>query len=143
MSATPAAPDRDGGDSVDTEVAALARSRSASGVDGVGDIAGSVSLKLLVTNTQAGTLIGKSGADVRSLQTETAVRIKIASADDNFPGTTDRVVLLTGTPPAVRTAVDTILERLFGVRSRLRPSAPSLPPRALCVPCGFGGSARV
>lgn len=79
---------------------------------------GAQALKLLVSNAQAAVVIGKRGAQIRLLQTNSGARVKVASAGDCFPGTSDRVILITGSHSAVASAADMILTRLFTVRQR-------------------------
>ena len=74
-----------------------------------------VALKFLVSNNLAGALIGKGGSSVSALQNETGARIKIALSSDLFPGTQERVVLITGAESAVIYASSLIVERAFEV----------------------------
>lgn len=72
----------------------------------------SCALKLLLTNEQVGSIIGKRGAVITEMQEATRCRIKISPAYSYFPGTSERPALLTGTTAAVAAALDAILVRL-------------------------------
>jgi hypothetical protein len=73
------------------------------------------SLKLLLTNSQASALIGKRGAQIRTIQSSSGARVKIANTGDCFPGTNDRAVLISGSRECVAAALDLILNRLYTV----------------------------
>lgn len=121
-------------------------------------------LKILVANKAAGTVIGKGGATINSIKETTGVRIKVSGSTDTFPGTQDRVVLLSGTVEAVMAASRMVIEQIvkepdpngtaeasagtgevgapqhaphphLTACSRLRQKRPSLPgPRLPCAP---------
>jgi len=69
-------------------------------------------LKILVANKAAGTVIGKGGATINSIKETTGVRIKVSGSTDTFPGTQDRVVLLSGTVEAVMAASRMVIEQI-------------------------------
>lgn len=72
-------------------------------------------LKLLLTNSQASALIGKRGAQIRTIQSSSGARVKIANTGDCFPGTNDRAVLISGSHECVASALDLVLNRLYTV----------------------------
>lgn len=72
-----------------------------------------VTLKMLVTNNVAGSLIGKKGATINELQSTSGARIKLSQASDFFPGTRDRIVLVLGHLEAVNRAQALVMERVF------------------------------
>jgi hypothetical protein len=74
-------------------------------------------VKILVSNNVAGSLIGKAGSSINDLQTETKARIKLSQSQEFFPGTQERVVLLTGTREAVAHANAIVWERIAHVRT--------------------------
>ena len=76
-----------------------------------------VALKFLVSNNLAGGLIGRKGAEMHALQTETGARIRVSGATDLFPGTQDRVCLVTGAESAVVHASNLIVGKAAEVRS--------------------------
>lgn len=74
-----------------------------------------VALKFLVTNNLAGAIIGEGGQHISTLQEETGCRIRVALSTDVFPGTQERVVLITGTESRVVYASSRIIERAVEV----------------------------
>lgn len=70
-----------------------------------------VALKFLVSNNLAGALIGKGGAAVNLLQQETGARVKVSQSADLYPGTQERVVLVTGAESTVIYASSRICDR--------------------------------
>lgn len=71
-----------------------------------------VSVKLLVSNNVAGSIIGRSGQTISELQARSSARIKLSQAGDCFPGTSDRVCLVQGSLKGVTSAVELILTKL-------------------------------
>ena len=69
--------------------------------------------QLLVANKDAGTVIGRSGATIQAIQAKTGCRVRVSNNGDYFPGTQDRVVLVTGTTESVTTGVTLVLSELF------------------------------
>jgi predicted RNA-binding protein YlqC (UPF0109 family) len=52
--------------------------------------------KLLVSNAAAGSVIGKAGSNINDVQAKTFARIQLSKANEYFPGTTERTLLVTG-----------------------------------------------
>lgn len=71
-----------------------------------------VILKVLVSNNNAGSIIGKSGRTISEMQQQSAARIRLSQAGDFFPGTNDRICLICGSIETVKTAVSLVLEKL-------------------------------
>jgi RNA-binding protein Nova len=69
-------------------------------------------LKVLVSHNAAGSLIGKSGSTILEMQTQSNARIKLSQSQEFFPGTYDRVVMLTGTLQAVEHGAMLILQKI-------------------------------
>jgi RNA-binding protein Nova len=69
-------------------------------------------LKLLVNNSDAGSVIGKGGAKIAQLQDSTGARCRLSRSGEFFPGTKKRVILLTGTLEAVTSCQAMILTQL-------------------------------
>eukprot|EP00475_Leptophrys_vorax_P005020 TRINITY_DN13019_c0_g2_i3.p1 TRINITY_DN13019_c0_g2~~TRINITY_DN13019_c0_g2_i3.p1 ORF type:complete len:163 (+),score=14.38 TRINITY_DN13019_c0_g2_i3:87-575(+) len=69
-------------------------------------------LRFLVSNSSAGSVIGKGGAVISEFQTQSAAKIVLSRAKEFFPGTSDRIILLTGTVSAILTALHLILSKL-------------------------------
>lgn len=70
-----------------------------------------VALKFLVSNNLAGALIGRGGSGMTVLQTETGAKIKVSQNTDVYPGTQDRVVLVTGAESTVIFASSLIVDK--------------------------------
>lgn len=70
-------------------------------------------IKLLVSNTVAGYIIGRAGQTISELQTQSSARIKLSQTGDYYPGTQDRVCLILGQVENVKVALQLLLERLF------------------------------
>lgn len=73
----------------------------------------SVSLKFLVSSTFAGSLIGTGGASVKELMEVTGCRVTVSGTQDFFPGTSERVVVLSGESENVTIAASLIWELLY------------------------------
>ncbi|XP_015920228.1 RNA-binding protein Pasilla isoform X2 [Parasteatoda tepidariorum] len=57
---------------------------------------GTYHFKILVPSIAAGAIIGKGGETIAQLQKEAGARVKMSKATDFYPGTTERVCLITG-----------------------------------------------
>lgn len=68
--------------------------------------------KLLVSNSVAGSVIGKAGANIEQLQKSSGARIQLSRSGEFYPGTSDRVLLLSGSLHSVLTAIFLILEKI-------------------------------
>lgn len=81
-------------------------------------------LKTMVPNHVAGSVIGKKGQTIQILQQQTGSRLKLSAANEFFPGTNERVVIIFGELHQILATLDLIMEK---VRSELpsRGSAPS------------------
>lgn len=87
-----------------------------------------VIFKILVSNNNAGSIIGKSGKTISDLQQESSARIRLSQAGDFFPGTNDRVCLMSGTVDNVKTAVSLVLEKLHQLQVETDPPLESEDP---------------
>lgn len=70
-------------------------------------------LRFLVSNAAAGSVIGKGGATVSDFQSQSGARIQLSRNHEYFPGTTDRIILVTGSINEILTAVNLILQKLL------------------------------
>jgi hypothetical protein len=70
-------------------------------------------VQLLVANKDAGTVIGRSGATIQTIQQKTGCRVRVSNNGDYYPGTNDRVVLVTGTTEAVAQGVGLVVSELY------------------------------
>jgi len=69
-----------------------------------------MSIKLLVHQSQAGGVIGTKGFKIKELREQTGATIKVEQ--DCLPGSTDRVVMVSGTPEIISSCIVLILEML-------------------------------
>ncbi|XP_015591130.1 RNA-binding protein Nova-1 isoform X1 [Cephus cinctus] len=90
----------------DVENGATKRSHYGSGGDGT------YHLKVLVPGVAAGAIIGKGGETIAQLQKDTGARVKMSKSHDFYPGTTERVCLITGSVDAIMAVMDFIMEKI-------------------------------
>ena len=85
-----------------------------------------VAIKLLVSNSASGLIIGRSGSTISDLQVKSQTRIKLSQGGDYYPGTSDRVCLIQGYLSNAFLAVEMVLEKLYDLQaSQQLPSAPA------------------
>lgn len=68
------------------------------------DMTNILSIKFLVSNSLAGSLIGTGGSAIKELIEFSEARVNISDPQELFPGTSDRVVLISGIERSVTTA---------------------------------------
>lgn len=73
-----------------------------------------IALKFLLSNVAAGIVIGKAGTNITELQEISGARIQLSRNNVFYPGTVERVLLLTGTVKSVLVALFLILAKLTG-----------------------------
>ncbi|XP_076306219.1 RNA-binding protein Pasilla-like isoform X4 [Tachypleus tridentatus] len=73
---------------------------------------GTYHFKILVPSVAAGAIIGKGGETIAQLQKETGARIKMSKANDFYPGTTERVCLITGSLEGITRIHEFITEKI-------------------------------
>ncbi|KAG8228471.1 hypothetical protein J437_LFUL009336 [Ladona fulva] len=73
---------------------------------------GSFHFKLLVPSVAAGAIIGKGGETIAQLQKDSGARVKMSKANDFYPGTTERVCLITGSLDAIMAVLVFIMEKI-------------------------------
>lgn len=78
-----------------------------------------VTVKLLVSNNMAGSIIGRQGQTVSVLQNKSSARIRLSQSGDYFPGTSDRVCLIHGTLENVKKGVALVLGKLYELQLEL------------------------
>ncbi|XP_017845326.1 RNA-binding protein Nova-1 isoform X3 [Drosophila busckii] len=69
-------------------------------------------MKILVPAVASGAIIGKGGETIASLQKDTGARVKMSKSHDFYPGTTERVCLITGSPDGIMNVVDFIMDKI-------------------------------
>lgn len=71
-----------------------------------------VILKFLVTNHEAGSIIGSSGRTIKEVQEKTGASVKLSTPRELFPGTEKRVAKLTGGRMEVERAMSYLLDKM-------------------------------
>ncbi|EFN54199.1 hypothetical protein CHLNCDRAFT_31755 [Chlorella variabilis] len=74
-----------------------------------------VVVKFLVPNVAAGSIIGKSGANITEIQTQSNARMQLSRANEFYPGSPegqDRILLVSGTVNQLLTALHLVLSKL-------------------------------
>jgi RNA-binding protein Nova len=78
-----------------------------------------VTVKLLVSNNMAGSIIGRQGQTVSELQNKSSAKIRLSQSGDYFPGTSDRVCLIHGSLENVKKGVALVLGKLYELQLEL------------------------
>ncbi|XP_026192407.1 protein BTR1 [Cyclospora cayetanensis] len=69
-------------------------------------------LKLLVSNIVAGAVIGKSGSVIAQIEQQTGCALKLSPANMYYPGTEERILIMSGEQEALNDAVIVVLEKI-------------------------------
>ncbi|XP_054709687.1 RNA-binding protein Pasilla-like isoform X2 [Uloborus diversus] len=77
-----------------------------------GQANGTYHFKILVPSVAAGAIIGKGGETIAQLQKEAGARVKMSKATDFYPGTTERVCLITGSVEGILRIHEFIMEKV-------------------------------
>ncbi|XVE68755.1 hypothetical protein DITRI_Ditri09bG0094900 [Diplodiscus trichospermus] len=70
-------------------------------------------IRFLVSNTAAGSVIGKGGSTITEFQSKSGARIQLSRNHEFFPGTLDRIIMVSGTIDDVIKAMELILAKLL------------------------------
>ncbi|KAG8390562.1 hypothetical protein BUALT_Bualt01G0096400 [Buddleja alternifolia] len=70
-------------------------------------------LKFLLSNAEAGTIIGKGGSTINDIQSQSGARVQLSRNYEYFPGTSDRIIMVSGSVDDVLKAVDLVLSKLL------------------------------
>ncbi|ONI21854.1 hypothetical protein PRUPE_2G093900 [Prunus persica] len=70
-------------------------------------------VRFLVSNAAAGSVIGKGGATITDFQSQSGARIQLSRNHEFFPGTTDRIIMVSGSINEILKAVDLVLAKLL------------------------------
>lgn len=71
-----------------------------------------IGIKFLLSNALAGALIGKGGQAIKELAAVSEARVNISGLSEVYPGSNDRVALITGTKDAVSIAQTLVWEMI-------------------------------
>ena len=69
--------------------------------------------RILVSDADAGCIIGKAGSDIHAMEARSGAHIKLSGRGRPLPGTDRRVVLVSGLFRTVMDAAELVLEKLF------------------------------
>ncbi|KAG7601152.1 Protein BTR1 [Arabidopsis thaliana] len=69
-------------------------------------------IRFLVSNAAAGSVIGKGGSTITEFQAKSGARIQLSRNQEFFPGTTDRIIMISGSIKEVVNGLELILEKL-------------------------------
>ena len=70
-------------------------------------------IRFLVSNAAAGSVIGKGGATITDFQSQSGARIQLSRNYEFFPGTSDRIILISGGIDDALKAVELIIAKLL------------------------------
>lgn len=68
---------------------------------------------MLLTNEQAGAVIGKGGAAVVTIQADCGSKVKLSAHRECFPGTAERVAVIKGEHDSLLTTSRQIVAKVF------------------------------
>jgi len=90
----------------------------ASWESGILDLSSSsfLTVKLLVSNNMAGSIIGRAGETISELQEQSSSRIKLGQSGDYYPGTSERACLVHGSLDNVKKAATLLLQKLYDLQ---------------------------
>lgn len=90
----------------------------ASWESGILDLSSSafITVKLLVSNNMAGSIIGRAGETINDLQDQSSSRIKLGQSGDYYPGTSERACLVHGSLESVKKAATLLLQKLYDLQ---------------------------
>jgi RNA-binding protein Nova len=103
-----------------------------------------IAIKFLLSNPLTGSLIGAAGRVIKELIEVTDARINVSNPTDTYPGTTDRVILLSGTREAVSLA-QTLIWEMIGLMTKGAEGNPKIEwsPRATLAELGTNDDVEV
>ncbi|KAG8380576.1 hypothetical protein BUALT_Bualt06G0029900 [Buddleja alternifolia] len=70
-------------------------------------------IRFLLSNAEAGSVIGKGGSTINDIQSQSGARIHLSRNYEYFPGTSDRIIMVSGGIDDILKAVDLILSKLL------------------------------
>ena len=90
----------------------------ASWESGILDLSSSsfITVKFLVSNNMAGSIIGRAGETISELQEQSSSRIKLGQSGDCYPGTSERACLVHGSLENVKKAATLLLQKLYDLQ---------------------------
>lgn len=73
-------------------------------------------LKVLVDNFVAGAIIGKSGTVIASIEQNTGCALKLSHSGAHYPGTDERILIMSGDQKALNDALSVVLQKIHDVQ---------------------------
>ncbi|OVA19485.1 K Homology domain [Macleaya cordata] len=70
-------------------------------------------VRFLVSNSAAGSVIGKGGSTITEFQADSGARIQLSRSQEFFPGTSDRIIMVSGGFDEIMKAMELILAKLL------------------------------
>lgn len=70
-------------------------------------------IRFLVSNAAAGSVIGKGGSTITDFQSQSGARIQLSRNNEFFPGTSDRIIMISGSIDDILKAVELVLNKLI------------------------------
>ncbi|XP_078440058.1 binding to TOMV RNA 1L (long form) isoform X2 [Wolffia australiana] len=70
-------------------------------------------IRFLVSNSEAGSIIGKGGSTIMEFQSQSGARIQLSRNHEFFPGTSDRIIMISGAFLDIVKAMELILQKLL------------------------------
>ncbi|XP_010658326.1 protein BTR1 isoform X3 [Vitis riparia] len=70
-------------------------------------------IRFLVSNAAAGSVIGKGGSTINDFQSQSGARIQLSRNHEFFPGTSDRIIMISGATNEIIKAMELILAKLL------------------------------
>ncbi|KAL3317001.1 hypothetical protein Ciccas_004358, partial [Cichlidogyrus casuarinus] len=74
---------------------------------------GSISVKVLIPSAAAGAVIGKGGKSIEEEQRKTLTKIKMSKKEEFYPGSMERVCLISGCQEAVAAMLRYVMEKML------------------------------
>lgn len=96
-------------------------------------------IKLLCPSESAGSLIGKGGSVISSLNSISGASIKVSQNGECYPMTTDRIILITGEPEKLYVAVDHVVKIILESQETYRAAIGGPFHVRLLIPIAAGG----
>ncbi|KAF9598986.1 hypothetical protein IFM89_033331 [Coptis chinensis] len=70
-------------------------------------------IRFLVSNAAAGSVIGKGGSTITEFQSQSGARIQLSRNHEFFPGTSDRIIMISGAFDDIIKAMELIMSKLL------------------------------
>ena len=86
-----------------------------------------IPLRFLVSGSASGSIIGKGGATISEIEAQSGSRVQLSKPKETFPGTSDRILLLTGTISCILTALHLLISKIVQEEEEKGEKAPGAP----------------